>query len=436
MTQPSAHNRPVVARASRSFSARAGLVAIFAGIFGLVAYVWLTTPAEEPNIAQDAGRLALALDTAIRERGLALDSVTNTLAVEGFLKEGVLARVVGSVRKNFPDFQRLEVIDRDGAILAIAGDLQPKDAALTSRVNIGGLGGSEAAAFTVGWVFTDDPLTRAFYLTRKRSSPGGKAWFIRARFTRDAIDSAASHASLRSDTKYRLLPIVGPRSSIMESPIPSGASMQDKTAGDSILLRSSGNWWSPKSIAEKHLRTAGWIVSLERDTSPISRTKSPLLLGGLGIAAAVPVLWLVFGASRRRKNAHVALHPPVSSRQGEEGVQDHNAAARVEEGAESSPSPCPCLLCVAPGSEALLWESELERTEREVPAPAPSVQAENDDWCAYPFEGEDDGGLKTAVPEYLDVEWVEEAPGAATRDEAHQEEPEQRAPTFRTVWGG
>jgi hypothetical protein len=88
MTETSAHNRPVVALASRSFSARTGLVAIFAGIFGLVAYVWLTTPAEEPNIAQDTGRLALALDTAIRERGLALDSVTNSLAVEGFLKDG------------------------------------------------------------------------------------------------------------------------------------------------------------------------------------------------------------------------------------------------------------------------------------------------------------------------------------------------------------
>jgi|GEM_PF-1229820 len=333
---------------------------------GYVGYLHMVVPLRQQVLAQEVRSLELALDSVIRERCLLVDAVTGNLEMDAFLKQKAMPTMVKRIRSTFPDLTTVQILDQQGTIVAMAGDVSLADGALPSIAKIdwptdsGGLPG--------GWRFSDEPSANRWHLTCRHSTSRVGVWFVRATFSREPLQGAGIRAGL---TEAR--PFLMTRYSREHRSDDYG--VEAGSAGAPVWL--SG--WSRLTTgrAETPLRAGGWVVGLIDAPHTGSMYLYPAAVAGLFFLCVVVSLVAVghSAAPKHQGGAGEGRQEPPSAA-GYVAVVDE----RIEQHPDTS-APNTVIPETASGQEQ-------EPDQEEIVALA-----------APPEE----------VPEFLDVMWVEPA---------------------------
>jgi hypothetical protein len=163
--------------------------------------------------------------------------------LENVLASSGLENLVNSIRSQFPDFLSLEVLNVNGEVLAMVGELPLSQAYLAPKDAGENLFRIDPRASNTG-VFKDEPGSGCFYLTSRHKDSDGTYWYTRTRFTRRAIEGLLTEFHDRAT----LMSIAGGK--------------PDLEQVHGYPARIYGNWWSGPQSAEVTLETPGWLVKV------------------------------------------------------------------------------------------------------------------------------------------------------------------------------
>jgi hypothetical protein len=275
---------------------------VLAGI-GLFAVVG---PLHGRLLTREARALADQIDSVIKERNAVLEVVMGNMPRDNPPKANDLEALVRGLRSAVPDFLSLEVLDGQGAIVAMLGDLDLPEAGRHIQAEKTLQKSFQDQPHRN--LFKDDPAGGFFTISGRHRRGDGTTWFTRARFSREPIDRAITSAGAMSQGK--LIPVSGRSSTWPADPV-AGARIQR-------------DWWGMPQAAEAMLLAPNWTVRLER--SPASWV---LLCFGIVVAATmtyslVASTWLtrMHGAGHRDSDmpAREAAEP-VEARHAKPPVQ-------------------------------------------------------------------------------------------------------------------
>ncbi|MEJ2718627.1 MAG: hypothetical protein P8182_16095, partial [Deltaproteobacteria bacterium] len=170
-------------------------------VVAVAAYFAVLAPLTEKALLAETYGIARQLDETLMMRSIVLDMATDELKMEKLQESAVLDDLMRSIRSHFPDFISLEVIDDEGTIVSMVGELSLSEEGLPSRANTAELTHSRSGQYRHAWTFRDDPASDSYYLTRERTETGGEKWFARARFARAPIQ-AAMDSPVRNDSLH------------------------------------------------------------------------------------------------------------------------------------------------------------------------------------------------------------------------------------------
>ena len=80
-------------------------------------------PLAEKALLAEAYGIARQLDESLMVRSIVLDMATDKQHMERLQEPAVLDELLRSIRSHFPDFISLEVIDDEGTIVSMVGEL-------------------------------------------------------------------------------------------------------------------------------------------------------------------------------------------------------------------------------------------------------------------------------------------------------------------------
>jgi len=217
-------------------------------VLGLVSYYWTVGPLERKLMEREVRGLAGEINTIINIRTTALGMAANHLDVDNLADTGALDELLVGIRRIFPDFLSMEIVDEHGEILAMLGELPLSEAGRVSRPGKSSTLG--AAGLNELQVFSDDPSGSCFFITIKHRSGDGASWYSRNRFSRDPIEHVLESGQTSLPVKLFPIPAAERR-----EPIP-------------VTGSSSGvfSWWSRTDGLEASLAVPGWVVKLDRPT--------------------------------------------------------------------------------------------------------------------------------------------------------------------------
>lgn len=218
---------------------------------GLLGYFHTVLPLKKETLAQQVRSIALALDTAIRERCLVVDAVAGNLEIEAFLKQGAMPNMVNRIRSTFPDFLTVQLVDQTGTIVGAAGEVSSPDGTIPSTVTIDWA--PDSSGLPGGWRFGDDPSTNQWHLTCKHSGSRAGVWFVRATFSRAVLQNAAARAGLSGTTPFSMTRFAG-----AYRPGDYGV----EAGSSSLPVWFPGSRWTSATRAETPLAAGGWVVGL------------------------------------------------------------------------------------------------------------------------------------------------------------------------------
>lgn len=308
------------------------LILGFAGYFGLVA------PLEERILAGYALGMAKDLEATVTTRSVTLDTVTRRMEMADFLQPGVLGKLLKDIQRHFPDFRSLEIIDANGVIAAMVGELPLSAEGLASNPDTGRLTAAGRGGRETGWIFRDDPAGDSYFITCKRTSQDGKRWFVRARFSRHPIHAAKAHASRDPDLRADLVPLKETATgNSRHSTAPSRIGPPPGVRSDTRQVQTSWSWWTGPSKAETKLPAQGWLVSVNIDPRRMFVLHGPFLI-------VVPVLLLLLimtmilrSAQRRAGNGvTIVRYKPDSPSTASVSDADPESTSPIRTAGESS----------------------------------------------------------------------------------------------------
>jgi hypothetical protein len=210
---------------------------LFISVVGLAGYLSMVVPSNKELLETKALGLAQGIDEIVKLRSTSVSMAAQILDLEHLASEGGGNRVVNALKDRFPDFMSLEILDENGEILAMFGDLSLPDAGRKSGaedvpVLDSGQGSSSES-------FQDNPQGGCFFITTKRTQADGKTWLTRTRFAREPIEAIL--ASVGGNWSAELRPVGQPGVTA-----PSG--WRNRTVSAEVQLPASG--WTIKLAAK------------------------------------------------------------------------------------------------------------------------------------------------------------------------------------------
>jgi len=162
-------------------------------IAGSVVYVFAVLPAQQELREERVRSLAQRVDTFIKVRTASFWAVTSRLDPENLLTDAHVERSLVALREFCSDFLSLEVLDEQGEILAMLGDIPLSEA---GRQGISEDVKSLAAAQDSRreW-FSDDPGSGSYYIITSHTARDGRKWLARGRFSRTQLELTLSSAN-------------------------------------------------------------------------------------------------------------------------------------------------------------------------------------------------------------------------------------------------
>lgn len=251
--QPSAGRSAWGLRVSKWLFAGAILVLFL----GLLLYSWMVVPLEKKLAAREIHSLAERIDSEIKMRTEVVRAATSGMKVANLNASGSLDRAGRILRKAFPDFLSLEIVNEEGDLLAMVGDIALPGNARTSPADSEG---SVEQKSTPASTFRDDPKERSFIVESRLESAGGTPWATRARFSRDTIE--------------RLL---------NASRIPLPATLVEVPVNGTVIAGIDGNnanmgtnWLGGLTWIEAPLSAPGWWIRMESVPRQSAASRLPL----------------------------------------------------------------------------------------------------------------------------------------------------------------
>jgi len=215
-------------------------------LISLAAHVAVVIPLEKRALGEQVRRFALETDAVLSERSSTVEmAVANLRREKATVTPDVngLVRVLQSV---WPDFLSLEVIDSQGELIAMVGDLYLSDAG--RPIHLDKPIHQALATQQYHGIFRDDPERGFFSVTVKQTASDGGPWFARARFSREPLKKLLVSSGAGGNAE--LLSISGRSSS------------WPKDASETV--RTHQNWLGAPVGAEALLRTPNWMLRVER----------------------------------------------------------------------------------------------------------------------------------------------------------------------------
>jgi len=384
--------------------------ALLISFVGLAGYLSMVVPSNKELLETKALGLAQSIDEIVTLRSASVSMAAQILDLEHLASEGGGNRVVNALRDRFPDFMSLDILDENGEILAMFGDVSLPDAGRKSGaedvpVLDSGQGSSRES-------FQDNPQGGCFFITTRRAQADGKTWFTRTRFGREPIEAIL--ASVGGNWSAELRPV-----------------------GQPGVTAPSG-WLNRTAWAEAQLPASGWTIKLAAKpttTFPSGRlvfTFGVILLL-LGTAYLITrYIIIVRKGSARHAEVQRAARMPAASIQPPPG-ENHSVL---------EPTHCEALDAVTPvehdNARLLVWPpssitTDHDTVHREPECACVETTEEPHSLDILPDVGDVDaidilasGSAPDAIPEFMDVSWVE--PGVE-RDSPKKEEKERACPS-------
>ncbi len=334
----SAGKRGFVCIAACLFSVPA-LVLAAVGLFSVV------SPLHEKLLVREARALADEIDSVIKERSAVLEVVVGNLSAGAPLngKEG--ERLVKGLRSAVPDFLSLEVIDGQGAIIAMLGDLDlPEAGRLTQAEKPMHKAFADQPHRNL---FRDDPGSGFFAINCKHRRADGATSFTRARFSREPIERAMTSSSTAGSGQ--LVSISGKSSAWPTDTIAS--------------VRIHHKWWGFPAAAEALLLTPNWMVRLEEASAKRVLLCFVVMVVAVMMYAVVAATWLprlhrawYHDSDKQPRSAYQAIRPV------EPDPQAHGKTSLPRDRADA---PAPAVKAAEPLSDIPEW-LDVTWSERDV----------------------------------------------------------------------
>ena len=156
------------------------IVSALAG--GLIVYLVMISPLEQRLVEEKTRSLAQQVEAIIEVRASSLWAVTSVLDIDNLRPDNNVTNSMNALRQRCADFLSLELLDEQGEILAMLGDVPLSEAG--RRGTVEDVAGLKSQGSSVNEWFTADQASSCFYVTTKQIAPDGKMWFARARFAR------------------------------------------------------------------------------------------------------------------------------------------------------------------------------------------------------------------------------------------------------------
>lgn len=212
-------------------------------VAGLGIHFNSVAPAQRLVLSEQARTVAKELDAAVKMRSAVVLSALYHRQLENVLASSGLESLVNSIRGQFPDFLSLEVLNVNGEVLAMVGELPLGQANLAPKDAGENVFRVDPRASNTG-VFKDDPGSGCFFLTSRHKDSDGTYWYTRTRFARRAIEGLLNEFQGRAS----LVSIAGGKHDL------------EQVYGHPARIY--GNWWSGPQSADVTLEAPGWLVKV------------------------------------------------------------------------------------------------------------------------------------------------------------------------------
>jgi hypothetical protein len=233
---------------------RPALIWLFAAcvpglIISVASHFHAVGPLEKRLQEMQALQTAQAVDAVVQVRAAAVQIAASSIRSANLVETSGLDHVLQGMRRAFPDFRSMEILDGQGEILAMLGDLPLSEAARSlgksSTAKVG------AMSYRSRDLFRDDPEADSFVITARHQAKEGKVWFSRTRFARDPIKQAL--ASAPEGIAVTLVPLADQE---RDGPSRAGKSRWILRSADIIQLKVPG--WALRLEKKPAVSTFSW----------------------------------------------------------------------------------------------------------------------------------------------------------------------------------
>lgn len=354
----------------------------------LLGYFLYVVPLQEKAVGEGALGIARHVDAILEGKAAVVDGALGKTDMERFRDAEALDKLLRRILKQAPDFLSLELIDPEGVINARLGEFNVSEEGLPTHVNVAKLKALDSMPEQGRWLFRDEARLRSYHLiTRKDAKEGASFYYLRMRFSRDALAAALKQGASRGLPSI-LIEHEGPVAQLQAAE----ASGIGSPAKQEVRVTRAGLFTAP--IAQVPLSIAGgWRISVA--AADQGGPSAFALAGALGVTA-LPLCFSVFGLARslrRRVPAPVyavsaetnpaaawgdsmertrcfQVAPPVSEEALEEPLRTIERPAETEapavlhdEAAQAPPEPSAAIEAPAPvqslvAPEPALWEDD------------------------------------------------------------------------------
>ncbi len=237
-------------------------------VAGVTTNLGSVAPAQRTILSEKAQSLAKELDAALKIRTAVITSAAYNRTLEKLLASSGLEQFSNCIRGQFTDFLSLEVLNDNGELVAMIGDLLLSRADLAPKDSGENVFRNDPKAFFTG-VFRDDLANGCFFLTCRHKNGDGTYWYSRTRFTRRVIEGILSEFQDRAT----LVSIAGGK--------------HDLEAVYGHPTRAYGNWWSGLKYVEVSLESPGWMVKLAPKESGSLFRRASIIIPAMALVLAV-----------------------------------------------------------------------------------------------------------------------------------------------------
>lgn len=238
-------------------------------ILGMAAFYSAVGPLENRLLELEARGVARDIDAMIDVRSAAVKIASRAIDVDDLSESGGLDNLLSSFRQAFPDFLSLEVLDEQGQVLAMVGELPLSQARRFAGESTARKIG--AAEMSRDDTFVDDPEAGCFFVTALHKAEDGTPWFSRTRFSRDPIET------ILTPEGSRWTATLGKVSDVKAEGAKKG----------SAIFGTFGRWWGSTDTADAPLESSGYTVKLDKPSGKATLSKVPIIVVALILIGSV-----------------------------------------------------------------------------------------------------------------------------------------------------
>ena len=271
-------------------------------ILGMAAFFAAVGPLEQRLLELEAHGLARDIDSIIEVRSSAVKIAARGIDIDEISEAGALDNLLTSFRQAFSDFLSLEVLDEDGQVVAMVGELPLSQARRFSGRSIKSK--QRADALSTDDRFIDDPKAGCFFVTARHKGADGTPWYSRTRFSRDPIQALLNSEGNGWSASLRKIP-------------PAGAKGD---TGSPALFDTLGRWWGSLDTADASLTASGWGVELHKPSKWTMLSRLPVIVVALILLGSIIACICRKYTSRRVKGKALSMTTRSSQQRSPDAV--------------------------------------------------------------------------------------------------------------------